>query len=213
MFLLRVPPCSPHDELVAKGEELGRVGRAVAARRGELGMTQQELADRAGVDLKTVYNLESGTRWPIAKTRAAVSAALQWEGDALTAIADEGPELLPEPAAESAEDEAYAVVTALRARRGEPGVWADLRDYLARAGLFDDDDSTELEAWPPGAIPAELTPRAKDALDAAARAGVLFRDAVGDSAARLPYDWHLRVRMITQLRETARNPTRARRAG
>ncbi len=49
-------------------------------------MTQQELADQAGVDLKTVYNLESGTRWPIAKNRAAVSAALRWEGDALAAI-------------------------------------------------------------------------------------------------------------------------------
>ena len=62
-------------------------GRAeVAARRGELGMTQQDLADKAGVDLKTIYNLESGTRWPIARTRVAVSAALKWEGDALAAI-------------------------------------------------------------------------------------------------------------------------------
>jgi len=52
-------------------------------------MTQQGLADTAGVDIKTIYNLESGTRWPIAKTRFAVSAALHWNGDALTAIADD----------------------------------------------------------------------------------------------------------------------------
>ncbi len=78
----------PHDGLVAKGDELQRVGRAVAARRGALGMTRQELADAAGVDLKTVYNLESGTRWPIARTRVAISRALRWEGDALAGMAD-----------------------------------------------------------------------------------------------------------------------------
>jgi transcriptional regulator with XRE-family HTH domain len=77
----------PHDERVTKGDELRDVGRAVAARRGELGMTQQGLADAAGVDLKTVYNLESGGRWPIARTRVAIAAALGWEGDALAAIA------------------------------------------------------------------------------------------------------------------------------
>jgi len=77
----------PHDVLVAKGDELRRVGRAVAARRGELGLTRQELADEAGVDLKTIYNLESGTRWPIARTRASVAAALGWTADALDGIA------------------------------------------------------------------------------------------------------------------------------
>lgn len=79
---------------VAKGDELRRVGRAVAARRGELGMTQHELAEAAGVDLKTVYNLESGTRWPIARTRAAISAALGWEADALARISDDGDPVL-----------------------------------------------------------------------------------------------------------------------
>lgn len=52
-----------------------------------MGLTQQELADAADVDLKTVYNLESGSRWPIAKTRVAVSAALGWSGDALADLA------------------------------------------------------------------------------------------------------------------------------
>lgn len=49
-------------------------------------MTQQELADAAGVDLKTVYNLESGGRWPNARTRAAVAGALGWDGGSLAAI-------------------------------------------------------------------------------------------------------------------------------
>ena len=49
-------------------------------------MTQHDLADAAGVDLKTVYNLESGTRCPIARTRAAIAAALGWEPDALNGI-------------------------------------------------------------------------------------------------------------------------------
>ena len=72
---------------MAKDGDLRRVGRAVAARRGELGLTQQDLADAAGVDLKTVYNLESGTRWPIARTRSAIAAALGWGPGVLPAIA------------------------------------------------------------------------------------------------------------------------------
>lgn len=126
------------------------------------------------------------------------------------------PEPVPEPAAEAAEDVADAVVTVLNARRGEPGVWNELRDYLARTGLLNDPD--EAAAWPPGSIPADLTPKAKQALDDAAEAGTLFRDEIGTIAARVgshsrkgSYPWPFRVRMITQLRETERNPTRARR--
>ena len=76
----------PHHGQVANSEDLRRAGHAVASRRGELRMTQQDLADKAGIDLKTVYNLESGTRWPIAKNRAAIAAALGWEPDALSAL-------------------------------------------------------------------------------------------------------------------------------
>src|SRR6185437_10027978 len=87
---LNVPLASsllfPHHGRVAKGEELRRAGSAVAARRGELDMTQQDLADAAGVDLKTVYNLESGSRWPIARTRVAISRALGWGGDGLARL-------------------------------------------------------------------------------------------------------------------------------
>lgn len=65
-----------------------RVARAVVARRGALGLSQEQLASRATVDPKTIYNLESGERWPQAKTRAKIEDALEWaEGD-LDRIAD-----------------------------------------------------------------------------------------------------------------------------
>lgn len=61
-----------------------RVARYVAARRGSLGLSQEQLATKAGVDIKTLWNLETGDRWPQAKTRARIEAALGWdEGDIL----------------------------------------------------------------------------------------------------------------------------------
>ena len=74
-----------------------RAARTVAARRGELGMTQQELADAAGVDSKTIYNLESRGRWPIARTRALVEKALGWPVGEMQRIAENEPEPEPEP--------------------------------------------------------------------------------------------------------------------
>ena len=219
---------------MATGSDWQRLGELVSERRGDLRLTQEEVRAAGGPSTATQRLIEGGhqSRYQ-PRILADLEAALGWQRGSVRRILAGGdpvlvpdaltPTLLPaapepetpaEPAG-SAEDIGDAVVTILRARQGEPGVWADLRDHLAGAGLFADD--TELRAWPPGEIPAKLTPRAKQALDAAAKAGALFRDAVGDSAARLPYDWHLRVRMITQLRETARetarNPTRARRAG
>jgi DNA-binding XRE family transcriptional regulator len=55
-----------------------RAARAVAARRGELRMTQQGLGAAAGVTTKTIGNLESRGRWPIARTRAQIEEALGW---------------------------------------------------------------------------------------------------------------------------------------
>jgi transcriptional regulator with XRE-family HTH domain len=74
----------------AAGAGYRRAGQAVAVRRGRLGMTQPELADAARVDVKTVSNLERGARWPIARTRASIAAALGWETDALNTIAAGG---------------------------------------------------------------------------------------------------------------------------
>lgn len=67
-----------------------RVARYVVARRGELNMSQQRLAERAGVDAKTIYNLESGDRWPQPKTRDRIEAALGWYSGDLQRIAEGG---------------------------------------------------------------------------------------------------------------------------
>ncbi|MBW8482232.1 helix-turn-helix domain-containing protein [Actinomadura parmotrematis] len=67
-----------------------RVAKYVVARRGALGLTQERLAERAGVTVKTVYNLEGGGRWPQARTRSALEAALDWEPGDLGRIAEGG---------------------------------------------------------------------------------------------------------------------------
>lgn len=64
-----------------------RAARAVAARRGELRMTQRELGAAAGVDTKTIGNLESRGRWPIARSRALIEKALGWPSGELERIA------------------------------------------------------------------------------------------------------------------------------
>jgi transcriptional regulator with XRE-family HTH domain len=66
-----------------------RAARAVAARRGELRMTQRELGAAAGVDTKTIGNLESQGRWPIARTRAQIEEALGWPVGELERIVQE----------------------------------------------------------------------------------------------------------------------------
>ena len=64
-----------------------RAARAVAARRGVLRMTQQELGAAAGVDVKTIGNLESRGVWPIARTRAVIEEALGWPSGEMERIA------------------------------------------------------------------------------------------------------------------------------
>jgi transcriptional regulator with XRE-family HTH domain len=68
-----------------------RAADAVEARRGELRMTQRELADAAGVDIKTIGSLEKRGRWPIARTRAAIERALKWPPGEMKRIADQEP--------------------------------------------------------------------------------------------------------------------------
>ncbi|TDB85272.1 XRE family transcriptional regulator [Actinomadura sp. KC216] len=65
-----------------------RVAKYAVARRGSLGLTQEQLAERAGVTVKTVYNLEAGERWPQARTRGAIEDALRWRAGDLARIAE-----------------------------------------------------------------------------------------------------------------------------
>ena len=50
-------------------------------------MTQSELGAAAGVTTKTIGNLESRGRWPIARTRAQIEEALGWPSGEMARIA------------------------------------------------------------------------------------------------------------------------------
>ncbi|WP_158587939.1 helix-turn-helix transcriptional regulator [Actinomadura logoneensis] len=73
---------------MGNGPDRERVAKYVVARRGALGLTQEQLAERAGVTVKTVYNLEAGGRWPQARTRGAIEAALLWRPGDLARVGD-----------------------------------------------------------------------------------------------------------------------------
>ncbi len=62
-------------------------------------MTQAELGAAAGVDTKTIGNLESRGVWPIARTRAKLEAALGWPVGEMVRIAsaeDDRPVIPPD---------------------------------------------------------------------------------------------------------------------
>ena len=213
-----------------------RLADLMERRRLDLGLTWREVAEAGNISYEVIRAIRNGNGQIRPLSKRGIEVGLHWAGGSVQDILDgadpvplsagaapdaAAPESVPEPA-EAAEDAGDAVVTFLRARQGEPGVWAELRDYLAAAGLFT--DPAEARAWPPGSIPAKLTSKAKQVLDDAAKAGTLFPDEIGTTAARIglhsdagPYPWPLRVKMITRFRatarETVRNPTRARRAG
>lgn len=67
-----------------------RAARYVAARRAALGLTQDELAERAEIDPKTVWNLERGERWPRTGTRSKLEAALGWDEGDIHLVAEGG---------------------------------------------------------------------------------------------------------------------------
>jgi transcriptional regulator with XRE-family HTH domain len=100
--LLEVPKRSLHN---GRMSDWIRAGQAAAARRGELELTQAELAARAGVDAKTIYNLEAGGRKPIARSRARIETALGWPSGHLEQLA-RGPEPEPGPRRTATENEA-----------------------------------------------------------------------------------------------------------
>jgi transcriptional regulator with XRE-family HTH domain len=71
-----------------------RVIAAAIARRSELGLTQKELAVKAGVAERTVQNLEAGKR-PQPLIRGKIERALGWPSGEMERVAagtDRGPE-------------------------------------------------------------------------------------------------------------------------
>lgn len=80
---------------MSRRRDLDRAAAYVAARRGELSLTQAALATSAGVDIKTIYSLESAKRWPQAGNRSAIEAALGWQQGDLAKIAEANGEPTP----------------------------------------------------------------------------------------------------------------------
>ena len=184
-------------------------------------MTQQGLADTAHVDLKTVYNLESGTRWPIARTRVAIAAALRWETDALGVIASGDapaeaadtlavvPEREPEPPGKPGPAPARPPVRDF-ARGADPEyVQQVLRQMYAAAGL----------EFPPGRQVPELAEvPAMEAVLAAKPGKDIFRTQweadLWDSDAPTPEEKYRSVAILRQMTEGALKPDpRVRRTG
>ncbi|GLZ13270.1 hypothetical protein Acsp04_35050 [Actinomadura sp. NBRC 104425] len=125
VLLLDVPDVSAMLGRMGGEPDRGRVAKYVAARRGALGLTQERLAERAGVTVKTVYNLESAERWPQARTRAAIEEALEWRPGDLVRIAEGGE---PTPYEEGEPDEVAVTLRELEelgayfaALRADPG--------------------------------------------------------------------------------------------
>lgn len=81
-------------------EDRQRVADLVRARRGKLDLSQEELAAKAGVSLRTVTNIESGRTWPIATNRSKLEGALGWADGDLVRIGRGG-----EPSVAAAEAE------------------------------------------------------------------------------------------------------------
>ena len=62
-------------------------GLLVLTRRGELGLTQQETARRAGVNVDTLSDMENGKSWPWPRNVAAIARVLGLDAAELQRIA------------------------------------------------------------------------------------------------------------------------------
>lgn len=65
-------------------------GRAVARRRAELHLTQEDLAEAAGVSRRTIQSLEHGERVPLLENLIAIEQALQWPPGKLLSLTEAG---------------------------------------------------------------------------------------------------------------------------
>lgn len=104
-----------------------RVIAAVVIRRSELGLTQKELAARAGVAERTVQNLEAGTR-PQPLIRGKIEQALGWpvgEMDRIASKQDAEPEPKPE-----LDDDQELLETLRRVYRDDPDGPEKIRTVL-----------------------------------------------------------------------------------
>ena len=74
------------DDTMRRRREL--VARRFADRRDQLGLTQEKVAQRADVAVRTVANFESQGRWPNVRTRTRLERAVEWPPGEIARIAD-----------------------------------------------------------------------------------------------------------------------------
>lgn len=122
-------------------EPLARLADVVRKRRKELGLTQRQMAEKSGMGLTTVQNLERGAASPPSRaTRDRVEAVLRWEQNSVSAVL-RGEEPIPLESgiaeARAAAEAAAARATVLRSR---------LLDALHRPGAYSGDEIARLQA-------------------------------------------------------------------
>ena len=94
-----------------------RVAAAFIERRSALKLTQEQVAQRGGIVVRTVQNFEAG-RWPNSRSRALLEKAVGWEPGEITRLAEPPrPELDPklvELASRLTHEEREALIRFLR---------------------------------------------------------------------------------------------------
>ncbi|WP_155946827.1 FHA domain-containing protein [Mycobacterium sp. URHD0025] len=69
-------------------DNLGRLGRAVARRIADLGLSRRDVRLQANIDASTMDDLLNGRYWPDSAIRRAIDNALAWPPGSLAAICD-----------------------------------------------------------------------------------------------------------------------------
>ena len=119
-------------------DDWSRLGDFVRRRRTALGLTQQDLADKAGVSINTVGNVESGQR--IRELNLSkICKALDWVPDSFWLILDGGNPVIEEVAAETPPDDSLllerpANVSDVEWEQIKADLIADLEKYLRWRG-------------------------------------------------------------------------------
>jgi len=100
-----------------------RAAAAFTARRGELGLTQEDVAERGQIAPRTVVGFESQGKWPNPRSRARLEKAVGWASGEIARIASAAaPDLDPvlvDLASKLTDAEAEALIRFLRQSRDE----------------------------------------------------------------------------------------------
>jgi transcriptional regulator with XRE-family HTH domain len=112
-------------------DERAAWGPLITERRGQLDLTQGELADAAGVSEKTIYNIEAGGRTPQPRTLKRVQAALGLSTD--IEVARERIRTFQQEAEQRTADREAEALAALETARANPSPSDWLRGKLNAA--------------------------------------------------------------------------------